>query len=256
MAKLRRIGSLNSTKVGVFEEDEQMVALGLIDHYMADWLERSIKKYPSIKTLYIDSPGGDGLPALHMAELINKNNFKIVVDGRCFSACAQVLFVAAKSKEILPWSMLGVHDAVINIDGVMVYADTLLPYNGEQPPKRLITKIKSELSLIRQFNRQYGFKTDYLDLLRDLQRDRRIYLKQNYQHGPTTPNFSNDACLKITLWLVNPTQLKEMGITNIKTAWFPANETELQSYLSRYESKRADYFVGNSQQLRAICSRS
>jgi hypothetical protein len=58
----------------------------------------------AIDTVVVDSQGGDLASALDIAALIHQRKFNIVVDGRCFSACASYLFPAGNLKSVRPHS--------------------------------------------------------------------------------------------------------------------------------------------------------
>lgn len=270
IANLRQLGSLTSTKVGVNEAQGHMIAIGEIDDFMFEWLERSIKKYPQIKTLYIDSFGGEGDAAIKMANLIATHSLKLIVDGRCFSACAQFLFLAAKEKEISAWSMLAVHQSKLSYHGKTIDNDTLLFADGKSLPEAKQDIIKNFLRSSNEFWASHNFKTDYIDLLRSLQKNRRKQLIQHYddrwktrlikawakitgQAAPSRPSFDDDPCLKLDIWLVSPKQLKEMGFSNFKQAWFPANQDEVRLFLEKYELDKATIFWGDKHQLEAFC---
>lgn len=80
---------------------------------------QSIKTGPAT-VLVMDSNGGTALSSIQMAELLWPDNFDIIVDGVCLSACANYLFPAAQKKYLTieqgrqsEKSLIGYHGGVL-----------------------------------------------------------------------------------------------------------------------------------------------
>lgn len=65
-----------------------------------------------IKTLIVNSGGGDVLAAIPIAERIQKQQVDIVVEGLCASSCANYFFIAAKKKKVGRESLLLFHGGI------------------------------------------------------------------------------------------------------------------------------------------------
>jgi hypothetical protein len=69
------------------------------------------------RRLVITSAGGEVLSSIKIANEIREKNVDLVVNKYCFSACANYLFIAAKSKYLPPSSVIGFHGApILNSD--------------------------------------------------------------------------------------------------------------------------------------------
>jgi hypothetical protein len=51
-------------------------------------------------TLVVSSPGGLNIAAMHMADILLEKNARVVIHGRCLSACANALFVATHETHV------------------------------------------------------------------------------------------------------------------------------------------------------------
>jgi len=61
------------------------------------------------KRIVVKSGGGDGLVGVKLARIVVENDLTIIVDDYCISACASYVFLPAKSREVLPNSVVGFH---------------------------------------------------------------------------------------------------------------------------------------------------
>jgi hypothetical protein len=97
---------------------------GPIEAGTADRFAALISSVPSLPhglpVLLLDSPGGLVDEAMKMSALMDANPFHTVVpDGaRCASACASILFIAGKNRNVEGSGLLGQHSCAI--DGVKV----------------------------------------------------------------------------------------------------------------------------------------
>ena len=66
-------------------------------------------KEDRIKTIIIESGGGDVIQGMDMGEWIYDNEVDVVVDTLCFSSCANYVFTAAKKKVIRENAIVGWH---------------------------------------------------------------------------------------------------------------------------------------------------
>lgn len=75
------------------------------------FIELASKANPKYAHIY--SEGGLMHAALDMAESIDVLNIDVIVGDRCFSSCAQFLFIAGEAKYLLPNSILAFHGGPI-----------------------------------------------------------------------------------------------------------------------------------------------
>ena len=59
--------------------------------------------------LFMNSVGGDVEAGLAIARSVLKNDMDVVVDGICLSSCANYLFLAGRTKTVLPLALVGFH---------------------------------------------------------------------------------------------------------------------------------------------------
>ncbi|WP_371192815.1 hypothetical protein [Glaciecola sp. SC05] len=71
-----------------------------------------------VTTINIDSRGGNSLAALEMAEWILKEELNVLVSRRCFSACANFVFLAGKTKILFDHSELVWHGSATEQRGI------------------------------------------------------------------------------------------------------------------------------------------
>ena len=87
-----------------------LVYNGIIDQPSYNHFRRIVAASDGlIETVQIRSNGGDVSFGLKMGEWIFEQGLDVVVDGYCFSACANYIFTAGRNKEIRDGSVVGWH---------------------------------------------------------------------------------------------------------------------------------------------------
>jgi hypothetical protein len=91
-----------------------------------------LKNSTSINRVVVNSGGGEALPALGIAKLIQQYNLDIQVDGICASSCANFLFIAANKKILNESSIIMYHGGPFqkNILQLAVKADAISVLNS------------------------------------------------------------------------------------------------------------------------------
>ncbi|MDE1145579.1 MAG: hypothetical protein PW843_03025 [Azospirillaceae bacterium] len=79
------------------------------EHPVSDAVLLARNLTPETRTLVLSSGGGDVAVALAMARMIHERRLNVVVDGRCASACAVLLFLAGDQKAVRPGAVLEFH---------------------------------------------------------------------------------------------------------------------------------------------------
>ena len=77
--------------------------------YAKDFLDRIAKHGTAIKTLVIESGGGDTRAGMDIGEWVHEHGVTVVVDWICFSSCANYIFTAAPAKTIRADAFVGWH---------------------------------------------------------------------------------------------------------------------------------------------------
>lgn len=77
---------------------------GRVDEQMYD----SIRTFEG-RSIVINSPGGDVLWGMRIAEIIVDRDFEVTIDGVCISACFSYVFLPAARRVLRPRAELGLH---------------------------------------------------------------------------------------------------------------------------------------------------
>jgi hypothetical protein len=84
---------------------------GPILRHSFDQLQAAVGSQP-VRTLKIRSGGGDVEVAIRIARWVHANGIDVVVDGNCFSSCANYIFPAGNVKYIVGDGILGWHGTI------------------------------------------------------------------------------------------------------------------------------------------------
>ena len=90
--------------------DQQALAIdGLIEASTPDEFRRLLDSNPDTKRIHLRSGGGEVTAAMEIGREIRKRGLDVVVDGRCYSSCANYLFIAGIHKSVVKSGMLLMH---------------------------------------------------------------------------------------------------------------------------------------------------
>jgi hypothetical protein len=211
---------------------------------------------PRVRRVYIDSPGGQLPSALAMARLIDERNLALVVDGRCFSACANFVFVAARRKTVLPGSMVGIHEMW------SPYIDPreknmLKSASGNEAEKELralygAERMKGWEQSLRQgqeFNREFGIRQELHEAYAEYVSNR----KKSLGRSDINAVAGNPHCPRLRIWLLNRQQLAAIGVKGIDDFWFPRSEQEKQQAYKLSGLPPDSLYLGEAAPLQAYC---
>ncbi|MFK0299544.1 hypothetical protein ACIQTU_10020 [Brevundimonas sp. NPDC090276] len=107
----RAKASVDQIRSGVpmcFQEEDALVFVGSTDSSLVECLQSAPSQ---TRKLRITSNGGDAALAIQAARMVTARNYALIVRGVCFSACANYLVPAARSLEVEPYSIVGLHGA-------------------------------------------------------------------------------------------------------------------------------------------------
>lgn len=215
-----------------------------------------VKENPKVTRVYIDSTGGQLLSALEMARIIYERNLALVVDGRCFSACANLIFVAARRKTVLPGSMVGIHE----MSAVYVNPrkkDILVAASGNEAEQELRTAYSEDrmtawyesLRKWQDFNREFGIRQELQEAYAQYVSNR----KKSLGLSEINAVAGNPYCPRLRMWLLNREQLVAIGVKGIDAFWFPQTDMEMQSLYKISELPPGSLYVGQPAPLQAYC---
>lgn len=235
--------------IGPGGSPNELVMMGRISDSFAGAFKKALSANPAINTLIIDSQGGDMSAALDMAAILRERRMRLVVDGRCLSACAHFLFPAAVRKTVLPGSLVGIHGKTY--------------YDQQGNVIKAIPEAEAELRLRQsgrraEYEKLQGMQAREAGFFREMRLDTGNYqvFRDYLQHRQQTQgdSLSNTAsCPLVQMWVLNREQLEAMGVQGIDKFWFPANaETQQQALRDLGISKQFFYF-GSAAGLEALC---
>ena len=227
--------------------DQSMIALiGEIDAGSVDGITRIVPGVAAPKTLYIDSQGGDLRAALKLANFVREHDVKVVVVGRCFSACAHYVFSAAQRKEVMPGSLVGIHNKrfhYVEKDKVLVLNANVATDKAKIMATPVIRQGYGELlQLERDFFAKTGISTRYHD----------NYTAFDTARGTVKPS-TPPRCRNVDLWVLTRPQLESMGVKGIGAFWQPASSAEARSSAVKLGLREDQVFFGRPDELADLC---
>jgi ATP-dependent protease ClpP protease subunit len=213
-----------------------------------------VQQDESIHTIYIDSAGGNIASALDMAALIHKRKLRLVVDGKCLSACANYLFVAAEEKDVLTGSVVGIHQAThhfIGKDGKRASSTALHLTDIEEhkPTGESAAKIRALQIRESKFFEEFGVSRILFNSY-----VRYVLNREKFMASTIATQTSYPSCPAIGVWLLNKTQLQSMGVKGIKEYWFPHTELEWKDVIINQRFIPNTAFFGDASSIESLCT--
>lgn len=176
-----------------------------------------------IETLEVNSVGGDILQAVLMAEVLSKNNIKVVVDGVCGSSCANYLFVSGKTREVKKDSFLMYHGGLT--DGTFTMVDT--PF---LPIPRSIMQVLFYTAVVAGGKPYDGFKA----------RERALYKEAGIDVNIIKTSRMKLEGLKYQFWIPNKDTLQSFGFDTSNISYPKNREEVISSVKTICETKMND----------------
>jgi hypothetical protein len=235
-------------------ETKRIVMIGGIGPPMLRDFKNAIAATPGLDTLVIDSYGGVVASALEMAALIRQHHLRLVVDGRCLSACASYLFAAADVKTVLPGSLVAIHGLVITYpEGKTVKVATAsqatdLFKSAMYAENRAL--YERDLKNQDAFYQELGIKPEPYAVFARYMAHRRQVL------GTDTISAAQRAggCPAVQMWALDKAQLEAMGVRGIADFWYPSSLAQKLA-LARELGLPADFFYyGPAAGLERLCT--
>lgn len=99
-----------------------------------------------MRTLLLNSVGGEVSAALEMAEAIERRGVRVVADGLCASSCANYLFAAGAERIVLPGSALLWHGGPTPEDARRLESEMRAHWAAKSlPPDQLDANLRRDL---------------------------------------------------------------------------------------------------------------
>jgi hypothetical protein len=139
----------------VYLIDDSLIYSGVITREGADELIRMLKKKKATH-FYINSVGGSSEEGLRIGEYLQENNISVTVAGRCYSSCANYIFLASKNRNIVSGSKLGLHGGYQSIYPRMLKLMENLPKDIANDYKNAVSiqqaRMIREIELLKNAN--------------------------------------------------------------------------------------------------------
>lgn len=237
----------NASLVSELPNRAAIVLSGLLTPQSAVTVRRFLDQKNSIRALYIDSRGGDLTAAMALGDLVRQRMLHLVVIGRCLSACANYVFTAAHSKEVMPGALVGIHGKSVNayvgdktITVQARHADKLVAATRDP---LLSTKISAIGKSEHAFYAKLGISTRYHDAFER-------YGMRREARSTSAPG----ACPAIDFWVLRRKDLENMGVTGIGAMWEPANQAMASKAAAQLRLGSSNkVFFGDAAALEAQC---
>ncbi len=219
-------------------QDGKLVLIGDISN--VESLVKLMQQYKDAKELYIDSANGEVESARILLKTMQERKITLVVDGKCFSVCASILFVGANTKKVLTNSLVAISDR------------TQISQLKNAPPefKKLMPS-----AVVREAHNVAGvaIKENGMDLFyQSLKINTEMFEKFNTLFVETK-NASTGKCRNIKAWALNMPELKELNVGGIKEFWFPKNHVEKRELFKHIQSSEEGFFIGGFRKFNETC---
>ncbi|MFW2350717.1 hypothetical protein [Qipengyuania sp.] len=193
-----------------------------------DFVER-IEKFPKsqLKTIVIDSPGGTYRDAIDAANLIFDNNIELVVDGKCYSACASILLASSTNVSIKSGSLIAFHNMV----GFWHYFEEYLQNNEDFSIAGF--QVYRDSDEVISIYKRSGINPDFFVALAAFHRINCIGVDRNPEGGDVT---RLRMITEAELYIPNEALFRQFG-WKFKEAHFP-DEAELRAFLKEMDQER------------------
>jgi ATP-dependent protease ClpP protease subunit len=231
-----------------------ILLIGVIDTGTVAYVRKALEADPHIDTLLVDSYGGDIDSAMDIAAILHQRKMRLVVDGRCLSACAAFWFPAAASKTVLPGSVVAIHGQSAHYvdNGVAKLAtesEALELFHSKGKASNL-ADFNRALARHGDFNRQAGVRGDA-----DAAFARYLaHRKQVFGTDMITDRQHAEGCPPVQMWAMDQRQWEALGVKGIESFWYPVT-VEQQAQVLRDLGMPADYFYyGPASGLERLCT--
>jgi ATP-dependent protease ClpP protease subunit len=252
-SSIRKKLGLDLNVMMIEEQGTRFTLIGAILPSTATDFIKMINKEENIKVVYIDSVGGDVNSAIDIASIIKNRKLDIVVDGRCFSACASYIFPAAVNKVVLPGSIVAIHEesSIYKKNGTIKLVQELDAENA-------MTAASDNLALenLKKLREKEVAFYRRLRLTKDLHNSYVAYLQNRKGNfGSEKINFESSYpnCPPIQLWALNKQQLISMGVTGIGEFSYPRTTDEQKMLTTDFKLPQGSVYFGNAKHLEQYC---
>lgn len=234
----------------LIDKGKQIILVGEINATLATTFKKAVLEDREITSVVIDSQGGDVDSALDIAMVMKKHKLNLVVDGKCFSACANYLFPAAANKTVLPGSLLAIHEKTYRENNQSQQVSVV-----ETEEKLSDHFTKKKLDEIKRLKQKEDAFLEVMGLNKNLHN---AYLSFISDRDGSLKNGQRSSlrCQEVRMWGLNKDQLISMGVKGIGSFWFPANAEEKNMLYKYFKLPQGAIYFGEKQELERTCKSS
>lgn len=193
-----------------------------------------------VETVFLTSNGGASTVGFEMGTEIHKRQLKVVVDGFCFSSCANYLFLAGKEKEVLENSFLGFHggmSAFYDLEGEALEAALIEEVIGQDAGalERIfaLKALKKELKMEIEFYNTIG--------LPEIARLHKQWFAIYNAFEAEIEAGSVGQKKPLVGWFPPQTTFEKLGVKNITTFWHTEKKENFTKALKDYLKNEFDW---------------
>lgn len=242
----------NETLIFVKPSQKQIRLIGDIYPSTVEILSKILTENSDIEEVSVDTTGGDVKSALRIANILKAKDLGLIVNGKCFSACALFLFPSAPRKKIMPQSLVAIHGFRywINIGNSKQEIQTHELHEMASSSVQTGTYIeyKKIAESLDEFYLQSQINVTYIKSFNDFLERRVTYfsnLKKNVNGAGNCP--------AVEFWSMDQRKLEEFGVKGIEIAWYPNSVQERNELLRRFNIENRKVFWGNKEDIDNFC---
>lgn len=236
---LRDKGILNVNIIVYSSLDFSISIIGMINNNSVDEFRKILRSNAIVHTIYIDSIGGYVENAIEIANIIKSKKYKLIVDGRCLSACANYIFTAADSKIVLLNSFVGIHEkSFISSNGF---------FDGRNG------KIYESLNFAdKKKYKDLHILEDEFYVKEGIRKDLHVAFSKSISSDNSSTSI-NGRCKNFKIWALSKKQLQSIGVKGMQDFWFPNSIEEKRNLERLYNFKSDDIFFGTENEIISNC---
>lgn len=208
-------------KYTLSEDNKTLYFRGAIDEYEFKRFNSFFHK--KINNFVVNSLGGDIKQAVLIAQVLSKNNIKVIVDGVCGSSCSNYFFVSGKQREIKKNSFLLYHGGLN--DGTFTMIDT-----GSLPVPSNFMELLSYANMYKNSKEYNGFKD----------RERQLYKNAGVDLAIIKTSREKLQGEKYHFWSPNKDTLNKYGFDTVNF-WHPSSKQEKIDAIKYVCENKIDY---------------
>ncbi|AXA89891.1 ATP-dependent Clp protease proteolytic subunit [Massilia sp. YMA4] len=235
----------NAAVIVAMQRQSALALVGAITPEAIASIMRSAQPAARLQTLYIDSPGGDVASAIRLTEFLRSHKTRVIVAGRCFSACANFVFAGAVAKDVLPGSLVGIHGSTYTY-----YDGTTLRFAKAYDRAAMAQWRDKDVTVAPQVARLDDMQRQFYSARQLSLTYHDVFARYEIRRAALP---SASACPDYLLWALDRPLLEGMGIKGLGAVWTPRNADEARSVAIDLGMSGPQIFFGSAARLDSTC---